>query len=28
MNIELPEDWNNRLQDEFNKNYFKELVSF
>ena len=28
MKIELPEDWNNRLQDEFNKNYFKELVSF
>jgi uracil-DNA glycosylase len=28
MNIELPEEWNNRLQDEFNKNYFKELVSF
>lgn len=28
MNIELTEDWNNILQDEFDKNYFKELVSF
>jgi uracil-DNA glycosylase len=28
MNIELPEDWNSILQGEFNKNYFKELVSF
>ena len=28
MNIQLEEDWNSRLRDEFDKIYFKELLSF